>query len=216
MTGDDKELIDRLVAGLRPVPRRGVERRLQAGLALGVAGAGAVMLPVLGPRHDWLAMLGSQAFAIKLAYAGALALAGLGMLGRLARPMDQPIREIRVLPMILGLMAAVAALSLFLAPASSRGAMILGSTARVCPLLIALISLPVLAALLVALRGLAPTRPGAAGAAAGLLAGAAGSFVYAFHCPESGLPFVALWYTAGILLSTAIGAIFGRLFLRWR
>jgi hypothetical protein len=66
-----------------------------------------------------------------------------------------------------------------------------------------------------ALRQLAPTRLTLAGALAGLFAGGAGAFVYAFHCPETAAPFVALWYSAGILLTAGLGALLGPRLLRW-
>ena len=64
------------------------------------------------------------------------------------------------------------------------------------------------------LRGLAPTRLTVAGAAAGLAAGAIASLVYSFHCDESAMPFIAVWYTLGILIPGLIGAIAGRFVLR--
>ena len=91
----------------------------------------------------------------------------------------------------------------------------LGKSALVCPWLIALLAAPVLAGLFWAMRGLAPTHLRAAGFAAGLTSGAAGAWVYAFHCPESALPFIALWYTAGILVVGAAGLVLGPRLLRW-
>ena len=186
MTDPGKELIDRLVRDLRPLPPWALERRLLAALGLGMLGAMALMVLVLGPRHDWAQMLASPVFLAKLAYAGGLALTGGVATARLARPLGEAGA------------AVPAALAVFLTLAAA-----------------ALVSMPVLAGLLALLRRLAPTRPLAAGAAAGLLAGAAGTMVYALHCPETGLPFVALWYTAGILLTTALGAALGRFALRW-
>ena len=46
-------------------------------------------------------------------------------------------------------------------------------------------------------------------------AGAAGAFVYCFHCTEEAAPFIAVWYTLGIAVVTAIGALLGRSLLRW-
>ena len=91
----------------------------------------------------------------------------------------------------------------------------MGRSANVCAFLIALISLPLFAGVFWALRQLAPIRLTRAGAAAGLLAGATGATIYAFHCTESAAPFVAIWYTAGIALTTLIGAALGRWVLRW-
>jgi len=93
--------------------------------------------------------------------------------------------------------------------------LILGGSALVCPVYIVALSLPVLAANILVMRRLAPTNLTGAGFAAGLLAGAAGTWVYAFHCTESGLPFITLWYTAGTLATALIGAAVGRWLLRW-
>ena len=32
---------------------------------------------------------------------------------------------------------------------------------------------------------------------------------YAFHCPERALPFMAIWYVAGIAVTTAVDAVLG-------
>jgi hypothetical protein len=65
------------------------------------------------------------------------------------------------------------------------------------------------------MRGLAPTRLRLAGAGVGLLAGAAGAFVYAFHCPELAAPFLGMWYLLGMAIPTALGALLGPRALRW-
>jgi hypothetical protein len=91
----------------------------------------------------------------------------------------------------------------------------MGSSARVCPVIIFALSVPLLGGIFWALQSLAPTRLTQAGAAAGLLSGSTAATIYALHCPETGAPFVALWYSAGILLSTLVGALLGRWALRW-
>ena len=65
------------------------------------------------------------------------------------------------------------------------------------------------------MKGLAPTRPAWAGASAGLLAGALAALVYALHCPESGAPFIGIWYVVGIAIPAAVGALLGPRTLRW-
>ena len=77
-----------------------------------------------------------------------------------------------------------------------RAELVLGGTWNACPLNIAVLSLPVFVAALWAMKGLAPTRPALAGAAAGLLAGAVGAVVYTLHCPELAAPFLGTWYVA--------------------
>jgi len=76
-------------------------------------------------------------------------------------------------------------------------------------------ALPALAAALHALRALAPTRPVAAGAACGAFAGALAAIGYALACSETSSAFVALWYTLGVALSAAAGALLGPRVLRW-
>jgi len=99
------------------------------------------------------------------------------------------------------------------APARSRR--VLGHSALPCVALIAMLSLPILAALFAALRSLAPTRLRAAGAAAGALAGGIAAAAYALHCIEMTLPFVAVWYVLGMAVPAALGALLAPRWLRW-
>lgn len=96
-----------------------------------------------------------------------------------------------------------------------RAALLLGDTWRECLLGIPLLAVPAFVLAFWALRGLAPTRLAAAGAAAGLFAGAAAAFGYALHCPELEAPFLGAWYVLGMLIPTAIGALLGQRWLRW-
>jgi hypothetical protein len=96
-----------------------------------------------------------------------------------------------------------------------RAADLLGETAAICPWLIALLSLPCLLALAVVMRRAAPTRLRWAGFCAGLLAGAISMLVYSLHCPETGVAFVATWYTLGMCVPAAVGALLGPRLLRW-
>ncbi len=91
----------------------------------------------------------------------------------------------------------------------------LGSTWRVCPWRIIALSIPIYLIVVVAVRGLAPTRLTLAGAAAGLLAGGLSVVVYGLYCQESAAPFVAAWYSAGIAGCTGLGALLGPRFMRW-
>jgi len=93
--------------------------------------------------------------------------------------------------------------------------LVLGHSSRVCAYLVTVTALPTLAAIFWALRQLAPTRLALAGAGAGLFAGAVGAFVYSFHCTEGAAPFIAIWYTLGIAVVTALGAALGPRLLRW-
>ena len=61
----------------------------------------------------------------------------------------------------------------------------------------------------------APTRLRISGALAGFAAGALATLVYTLHCPESGAPFVAVWYRLGMLIPTTAGALLGPRILHW-
>jgi hypothetical protein len=118
-----------------------------------------------------------------------------------------------MLPVLVIWAMAVAALQS--AAPSERLALVLGSTWRVCPAWITLLSVPAFVLALRSLRELAPTRLRLAGATAGLLAGALAALAYSVHCPELEAPFLAVWYLFGMLVPAAIGAAIGPHVLRW-
>jgi hypothetical protein len=94
--------------------------------------------------------------------------------------------------------------------------LVMGGSARLCSPYILLFAAPVFAALVLAFRTLAPTRLRWTGATLGLASGALAGVLYCLHCPESAMSFVTVWYSAGMLLPAAIGALIGPLLLRWR
>jgi len=192
-----------------------VGRTLALGLALGGVVSIAVMVIWLGVRPDLMGAMRTGPFWMKFAYALSVAALGFGLVDRLARPDgDGGIFG----PMLLAPLAVMIALAIFQLwgePEDFRMKMMLGATYQVCARNIVIVSAPIFLGLFWALRSLAPTRLTLAGAVAGVLAGAAGTFVYAFHCNESAAPFVAIWYTLGIVAVGAIGALLGRSLLRW-
>lgn len=207
------QLISMLATGAGPAPQAAVARRLTPALALGGLLAVGLVLTTLGAYRG--SLLATPAVWMKLAYAGALATAAVALTARLARPVARLAVPLRLLVGVLALMLALGAGTWAAAPAESREALLWGSTWSRCPWIVLGVSLPTLVTLLWALRGLAPTRPALAGAAAGLAAGAVGTLAYALHCPELSPTFVAVWYTAGIALATGLGALLGPRLLRW-
>ena len=99
--------------------------------------------------------------------------------------------------------------------AGERMALWMGTSWEVCTISIVALALPVLAALLWALRQLAPTRPALTGAVAGAMAGSLAASIYSLHCTETGFGFFALWYVLGMAMVTLLGAVLGLRFLRW-
>lgn len=209
------ELIARLASDLRPVPRHAMRRLVLLAWLPALLLSAGLMWFWLGPRADLATAPGTMMFWTKFSYT--LALAAFGGVATLA--LARPGGRIRW-PWIAALvLLAVLVLGAFwqLAMAEPGGMMplIIGSSSLVCPWYIVALALPILAATLAALRRLAPTRPTLAGFAAGLFSGGTGAWVYAFHCGENGMMFLALWYTLGILAVAVLGAVLGRFVLRW-
>jgi hypothetical protein len=207
------ELIDLLATGAGPAPRWVEARRLLPMMALGVVASAAGALVLLGPIPAEL--FATPAPWITFAYAGGLAAAAAWLAARLGRPVPRTRAPLRGLLLVLGAMGLLALGTLFASPAGERLALVLGHSWSRCPVNVLALSMPALAGALWALRGLAPTRPRAAGLAAGLLAGALGALGYSLSCTELSPAFVAVWYSLGIGLAGALGAALGPLVLRW-
>lgn len=209
------DLISRLAGDLKPIRKRAVERRLLLALLVGVLvtiiGAYLVLDLMMGRPFggaDSVVM-----FWTKFGYTFAFGLLGLAAAPVLVRP------EGRIVwPLAAAGTLALLALSLGTMMWMRAGwsmDMVMGGTAMVCPWLIILAGLPVLAALLAAMRALAPRSPTLAGFAAGLIAGGFGAWAYSFYCGETSMMFMAVWYSLGIALTALLGAALGKLVLRW-
>ncbi len=205
--------IDMLAQGAGPAPHGQVMRRLVPVALLGLLFSAAVSLAVLGPVPA--AMFQTPVPWMKLAYAGALAGAAGWLSAGLARPVARLRTPTHAVLAVFAVMTLLGGLAWWLTPTDDRLVDLMGHSWSTCPVSVLLLSLPSLAGGLWALRGLAPTRPRAAGLAVGLLAGALGAMGYALACVETSPAFVALWYTLGMVLSGALGAWLGPRVLRW-
>jgi hypothetical protein len=209
------DLIAHLSGALEPVRRSEVIRTLTIGLAAGIAGSAVLMFATIGIRPDIVDAMGGGAFWLKFLYTLVVAVLGLKLVERISRPgTDATLPALLLAVPVLALMALMA-MQMMSADNATRHALLMGHSANVCSVLIAALALPVFAGLFWSLRQLAPTRLVQAGAAAGLLAGSTAATIYAFHCTENTATFIAIWYTAGIALTTVLGAGLGRWALRW-
>lgn len=214
MSGTQR-LIDELTQGLSPVPPRAVERRIAAALGLGMIVSTLLVVAALGIRHDLLAALRGHVFWMKAGYVGALAAIAVTGAARLARPDAAIPRWLWLFALPVLVLALLAGGEMADAAPGARMAVWLGQTWKVCPFLVLGLSAPIFVVLTRTLGKLAPTRLRAAGALAGVTAGAAAALVYCLHCPESTASFVITWYSAGIGLAGLIGAWLGPRLLRW-
>ncbi len=210
-----EELVALLAAGDSGVPAAAPRRRYARAIGLGAAVAAVLMAGLLGLRPDLAAAVRLPMFWGKIAFLACLAAGSFAAALRLSMPGAKLAWVPAALAApVLALWALALAVLVPAAPAE-RAALFFGETWNSCPLLIAMLSLPVFCGVLWAMQGLAPTRLRLAGASAGLLAGSVGALVYSLHCPELAAPFLAFWYLLGILVPTALGAALGPRLLAW-
>jgi hypothetical protein len=208
------DLIAHLSSDLVPAPPHYVGRILAMGLGLGFLLSAILMLTAMGPRPDLALAMAGGAFWMKLAYTFSFAALGLWLMERLGRS-DASARKPTLLLLVPVILLLVVAIVQLMTPGVNRHHLVMGDSWRVCAIDILALSAPVFVTVFWALRKLAPTRLAVAGAGAGLLAGAAGASVYAFHCVEYTAPFILIWYTSGMVVAALIGAGISRWALRW-
>lgn len=208
------DLIDALArdAGPSQTP----PRRLAIVAGLGALAALMLVLSWLRMRHDLMHAMHGGMFWMKAAYTGVLGLAGYLAIERLARPGGSGRRGWIVGLVALAVFVIAGVWQALVSPDIQEALrMLRGHSWNVCSRNILVLSLPMLALGLWAVRGMAPTRPTLAGFATGLFAGGVAATVYGLHCPEHTFTFVALWYSLGVLLTAVLGALMGRWALRW-
>jgi hypothetical protein len=208
------DLIATLAGNLRPVRKGTVGRKLALATAIGALLTFGFLLLTLRLRNLSEAVQ-TYPFWMKLAFTGTLSLGGLLAIPRLARSAGAGRMGLLVIAGTTAGMFCLAAAELIVTAPYERYTLWIGQTAKVCSLLIVLLAIPIFAALMVAMRSLAPTHLAAAGAAIGLTSGAIAATIYGLHCPESSAAFVATFYSLGIATTTLAGSLVGRTALRW-
>lgn len=209
------QLIDDLAREVRPVGRGAVGMRLAIGLAAGAIGTVMLVGWWLGFNPDLGIAMRGYSFWMKWIYTLSIAVCAMVATARLARPDTGRLGWLWILLVPAGLLALIGAVEMARVPPGHWLAMWLGDSWRVCPTNLFLLSIPIFLGLLWSFRRLAPTRLRAAGAAAGLTAGAWAAALYCLHCPEVSAIFVLTWYSLGIGLAALLGALVGPRLLRW-
>jgi hypothetical protein len=208
-------LVTLLSTGVEPIDPRRLGRGRAMVLAGGILASFVLCLVLLGINPRLRAETAEGSFWLKEAYCTALTVLGFIAVSHLSRPGRSSRRAIVGIGGVLAAMWVCGLIGVLSAPPAERVHLVMGSTAAVCPLLIALLSVPVWLSYLGVMRGLAPTRLRWAGAGGGFAAGATGALVYSLHCPELAAPFVGLWYLLGMAIPTGVGAALGPRLLRW-
>lgn len=206
------DLIDALSAGIEPVRPARLNPAMLAG-----AGAAAVLAVVLllGVRPDIHEAMRGPTLWMKALYTAALAGGSIWLTTLLGRPGMRALPALIAMALVVGVALLWGGAELATTPADQRMAAWRGGSSSVCGLNILLASLFAAPLVFLSARRLAPTRPTAAGAALGLATGAVAATAYGLHCTEATAAFVSTWYTLGVATAGALGAIIGRVALRW-
>jgi hypothetical protein len=208
------ELIRALADDLIPVRPGKTRNDLLVGLGLGAAVSLVLVLVIYGVQPGLLSIARGGPMVMKVWYALPLAAIAGSMLLPMLRPGDRVLDRRKLFAASVVLLAGLALWQTTTSNADPVS-LWLGLTWQQSSLRIAGISVPVFAGACWAIRRQAPLRLRATGALAGLVSGGIAATVYAPACNESGAGFVLVWYTLGIAVSTAFGAITGPYLLRW-
>jgi hypothetical protein len=209
------DLIAMLSTNVERVDTRQVSRKIGMAVATGAVAAFGAMFVLLGIRGDLTATSGLTYLPLKLVFTLITVVLTSIALAKLARPGGEqktPV-ALAVLPFVVIILLAT--ISLASAPSAHWQRMVAGDQWLECLLSIPIIAVVPFAVIIRAVRAMAPTDLGRAGALAGLVAGSVSATAYAFHCMDDSLPFVALWYGGTIALCTLAGAMLGPRLLRW-
>lgn len=207
-----EDLIAALAADTTPEPS--TNARLLRTFPMAVLVSLVAVLTLWHVRPDLSAAMATMALS-KTVVPVVLALAALWLARGLSRPEARVGAQWALVAVLLagcGLALAQGLLS------NGFGAML--SALDTPNLITCFVSIPVLSALplaavLWAMKSGAPANARLAGAAAGLLAGAAGTAVYSLHCPEDSVLFFAPAYGTNVLIMTVLGTVLGPRLLRW-
>ena len=209
------DLIAMLAAEASATPTVSPLRRCAQAIAAGMAVSLVLVLTLWGLNPELNALARTQAFWVKVVWLVLTCLFAAPVVMHLSRPGIAAGRGVWGIAAALLGMVMLALAQVATVDADTGMQLMLGESWQICSASIAALSVPLLAALLWMLRGMAPTRPALAGASAGLMAGALASLVYSLHCTETAYAFVAVWYVAGIAVMTGVGALLGLRLLRW-
>lgn len=190
-------------------------KRIGIGITAGGLVAAVLVAAVLGVRPDLRLAMHGFSFWMKWAYTISLGVGAGYAVAQLARPTAGSLRGLWALVIPVLILTGIGIGELAGTPPTRWVAMWLGRSWMICPWLVLSLAAPIFAGLLWSFRKLAPTRLRAAGASAGLAAGAWAATIYGLHCPEASAIFVLTWYSFGIMAAAGTGALLGPRLMRW-
>lgn len=209
------ELVRVLSTNVEAIDTRRVFRELVLAVVAGTLTTLAIVLLASGVRPDIHELHALAFLVLKVGLGIGVVTVGSIYLVRLARPGGRRTIVPVVADWPLVAVGLIAAAGLMAAPFWHWRSMTIGDAWLECLVSIPLIAVVPFAAVVWALRRMAPTDLVRAGAFAGLVAGGISTIGYGLHCMGDSLPFIAVWYGATLLLCTVTGALLGPRLLRW-
>lgn len=191
------------------------DRSIALAMTSGTLVAGVIFFLEAGFRRDIASAMETFRFLFKFAVTGSLATVAVAAILRAGRPGASFGRLGWALAISPTLLISAVLVELAVVPQFLWIPRIIGTNARSCVTLIPILAMGPLAFLMLALRHGAPTRPGLAGAIAGLAASGIATTLYASNCTDDSPLFVLAWYPLAIGLVVLIGFLGGLRFLRW-
>jgi hypothetical protein len=192
-----------------------LSRAFAIAVIIGSLIAGIGFFVVIGFRPDIATAMETTRFLFKFVVTISLAVAAIGMVLRLARP-GTPLSgwgwTLAIAPVLLGIAVII---ELAVTPDSSWTTKMVGTNAMHCLTIVPVLAIAPLACLLLALRQGAPTRPGLAGAVAGLASSGIAATFYASNCTDDSPLFVVTWYPLSVGFIVLVGYLAGSRLLRW-
>jgi len=194
---------------------RPVSTQLAMALLVALPVAAAMLLVTLGFRPDFMSAMRNPFFDTKFAVTLALAIPAIIISVHLSRPEAALGRWIWLLLLSPFILVAAIIAEMMIPQRMPMMMRLVGKNSMVCMSAVPVLSLPILAGTLLALRQGAPSRPALAGALAGLMSAGLAATLYAAHCTDDSPLFVATWYTIATAFVTALGAVIGSKVLRY-
>jgi hypothetical protein len=210
-----EDLIAILSTRVENVDTRGPQRNLFRAIILSLAVTIGGIVLWTGVRHDIDHLRELMFLMLKVGLATLIILGGALVLARLGRPGAETFfdtRSYKAAAPGLGLLAVAAILALPVFHLLQHDAQ--GDWLE-CLISIPVIAVVPFAAVVWAMRKMAPTNLRLTGAVTGLVAGGVSSIAYALHCTDDSILFITAWYGAAVAICVLAGALLGPRLLRW-
>jgi hypothetical protein len=209
------DLINMLARQDVAVDRQRLMLRWLAALGVGFLMSLFVFVYVFEINPDLRMLLENVWFWVRFSFLASVMLLGGWFFSKLNKPGAVSRVPFWLVGVPFALIGIVGAVMLLNAAPEDRRAMLLGISWNVCSRNIAMLAVPIFFASVWVARQFAPVQLRLTGAMLGLFSGGAAALMYSMYCPEMEPMFLAIWYSIGMLIPAAVGALLGRRLLAW-